>query len=259
MADSQRVPDSNPAEVRLAPRDAEFEELSRELARKELQLATLQNRLLVFERRYANTVGVLFAELDSLGKQIAAEQLRLHPDEEEYREGFQRAERKARASQDGVDGVGPRGEGEAFRPSEELRNLYRKVAKAVHPDLATDEADRAYRNTLMARANEAYRNGDLEALRQILNEWEQRGERPPSAEARPALSDRMTQRISQIRARIREIDRTIAELKQSELYQLMLKVEQAEEERRDLLGDMARDLQHRIRSAKTLLESLRQQ
>jgi DnaJ-domain-containing protein 1 len=43
-----------------------------------------------------------------------------------------------------------------FRPSDSLKKLYREVAKQVHPDLATDEADRARQRELMAAANQAY-------------------------------------------------------------------------------------------------------
>src|ERR1035438_4594398 len=56
--------------------------------------------------------------------------------------------------------------------STELKTLYREVAKRVHPDLATDEADRHKREQLMAEANAAYQRGDADALRRILEEYE---------------------------------------------------------------------------------------
>ena len=49
----------------------------------------------------------------------------------------------------------------------------------------------------------------------------------------------------------------IDQLRGSELHRLMVKVEQAELERRDLLGEMARDIRYRIREAKELLDNLR--
>lgn len=55
-----------------------------------------------------------------------------------------------------------------FLPSAELRTLYREVAKRIHPDLATDEADRLKREQLMAEANAAYQKGDAQSLRRSL-------------------------------------------------------------------------------------------
>jgi hypothetical protein len=102
-------------------REAEFEALSRELAEKELELATLENELAIFERRYAATVGVLFAELDRLDREIAREMMRLHP-EDAYRQNFSHAEEKARASQDAVGGLVEKPSKPPFHPCEELKN-----------------------------------------------------------------------------------------------------------------------------------------
>ena len=48
----------------------------------------------------------------------------------------------------------------AFKPSQNLKQLYRDVAKLIHPDLATDEKERLRRQELMAQVNQAYENGD---------------------------------------------------------------------------------------------------
>jgi hypothetical protein len=52
-------------------------------------------------------------------------------------------------------------------PSQDLRNLYRSLARLCHPDLATDEADRSRRQELMRRINAAWHAQDLGALREI--------------------------------------------------------------------------------------------
>src|SRR6185437_4455398 len=58
-----------------------------------------------------------------------------------------------------------------FNPSEELKKLYREVAKTCHPDLADDDEERAHRHTFMTRANEAYEANNAERLAQVLGEW----------------------------------------------------------------------------------------
>ena len=249
---------SNQAEQHLVNQETEFDRLSRELAERELDLATLENELSAFEKRYARTVGILFAEQDLLEREIARELLRLHP-EEKYQQGFHRAEKKARTSQEAVNDKTKQDEKQAYIPTEEIKNLYRKVAKTIHPDLAVNEAERAFRTDLMARANAAYKIGDKQGLEQILYEWEHREEKSFIPEEESKRSDQLERKIAQIKHRLQEIETRIGELKKSDLYQLLLKVEQADREGRDLLGDMAKELQRQILEAKKLLNSLKQQ
>ena len=53
-------------------------------------------------------------------------------------------------------------------PSPELKQLWIRVLRRVHPDLAIDEQDRIRCERLTKLANEAYQAGDLEALRAVL-------------------------------------------------------------------------------------------
>jgi|ERR1700677_2887483 hypothetical protein len=53
-------------------------------------------------------------------------------------------------------------------PSPELKHLWIRVIKRVHPDLAIDEQDRIRCERLTKLANEAYQAGDVEALRAVL-------------------------------------------------------------------------------------------
>src|ERR1700680_1525233 len=53
-------------------------------------------------------------------------------------------------------------------PSRTLKQLWIRVLKRVHPDLAIDEQDRIRCERLTKLANEAYQAGDLEALRGVL-------------------------------------------------------------------------------------------
>jgi hypothetical protein len=238
-------------------RNAEFESLSKELAEKELELSTLENKLSWFEGKYARTVGILFADLDEIEKEIAKELLRLNP-KDEFRKGFQRAEKKAKASRDAVDGKIAQGDKKPFEPSDELKNLFRKVAKAIHPDFATNPQERELRNTLMGRAIEAYEKGDVEGLKKILDEWENRDKEIHPEKTESPQFDQLEMKIRQIKLRINEIELKVSELKKSELYQLMVKVEQAEKEGRDLLDEMSKQLQAQIIEANKLLASLQQ-
>ena len=56
--------------------------------------------------------------------------------------------------------------------SARVARMAREAAKRIHPDLATDPADRERRTRFMADANRAYETGDAEALQRILDEYQ---------------------------------------------------------------------------------------
>ena len=151
----------------------EFEILTKKLVAKELEFANLQHKLARFEQVYIQIVGVLLAELDELEVQIAREVTRLNPTEDS-RKNYQRAERRANASHESVRKNRDKEGSKELTPSKELKEIFLKVAKTIHPDLAANEGEIAYRTNLMAKANDAYQNGDYETLNQILDEWEQK-------------------------------------------------------------------------------------
>ena len=54
-------------------------------------------------------------------------------------------------------------------PPQDLKQMYRKLARRYHPDLAADDADRLHRTRLMAMINEAYRERDKDALLALMD------------------------------------------------------------------------------------------
>jgi hypothetical protein len=66
-----------------------------------------------------------------------------------------------------------RREAEEKEASQSVREVYRKLASALHPDRADDEADRVSRTALMQRVNRAYEAKDLLALFALQLEIEQ--------------------------------------------------------------------------------------
>lgn len=120
-----------------------------------------------------------------------------------------------------------------------LKTLYRGVAKAVHPDLAADEAECLRRQELMALANEAYQAGNRQVLIDLLSEWEQA---PVSygSELDIALElVRVIRQLAAIQQNIHAVVRQTEELKQSDIYHFKLRVDDALSDGVDLLVDMA--------------------
>lgn len=66
-----------------------------------------------------------------------------------------------------------RAEAEAQAVTQSLREIYRKLASALHPDRETDPLQREAKNALMQRANQAYAANDLLTLLELQLQTEQ--------------------------------------------------------------------------------------
>ena len=64
-------------------------------------------------------------------------------------------------------------EEEARQVTQTVREVFRKLASALHPDRATDDADRSARTAMMQRVNRAYETNNLLALLELQLEIEQ--------------------------------------------------------------------------------------
>ena len=56
---------------------------------------------------------------------------------------------------------------DSFDPRQSLREVYRKLASALHPDRGIDHEDRQWRTEIMQRVNQAYADADLLALLEL--------------------------------------------------------------------------------------------
>jgi len=239
---------STPEKQELEKKREELALLEAELIQRELDLASLRAELTDFERRYLRIVGVLYAELDEIEAQIAEAQARRRPSDSKAQEQAARARAQAQESSETTRAIAE----PKPRPTESLKKLFREVAKRIHPDLATNDADRARRQKLMAEANAAYENGDEAKLRSILEEWESSPETVEGEGVGPELI-RVIRKIAQIQRRLSEIDTEIRQLSASDPCQLRAKANEAEDQGRDLLKEMASQVGHQITDAKRRL------
>jgi hypothetical protein len=107
----------------------------------------------------------------------------------------------------------------------------------------------------MAEANRAFEEGDEAGLRRILDEYESS---PEAVKGEGAAADliRVIRKIAQVNRRLLEIEKDVAFLKKSELFELKGKVDRAATEGRDLLREMAKDLDAQIAVSRERLKSL---
>ena len=134
----------------------------------------------------------------------------------------------------------------------EILLFNQEAAKRLHPDLATDPVERERRTRLMAEANRAYEEGDVARLQAILDEWESSPE-SVKGEGPGAELVRVIRKIAQIEARLHTIEGEMSQLKEWDLYQIRAKVDEAGREGRDLLGEMAAQVDRKVVAARKRL------
>lgn len=246
-----------PEEEELKLKKQELQGLESKLIELELQLVGLRGELSAFERLYLKRVGILYAELDEIEAQIAELLAQRDPGNRKAQGAAKEARARADESRTGADELAVR-ETTRFAPPPSLKSLYREVARRIHPDLALNEADRAKRQRLMAQANQAYENGDEGKLRAILEEYETSPE-AVFGEGTGVDLVRVIRKIAQVRRRLSEIDAEMEQIIMSELFELKKKVDEAANQGRDVLNEMASTIQSQIAERQAELKKTREQ
>lgn len=249
------TPRPKPEEEELSLKRQELQALENQLVERELYLVGLRGELSAFEKLYLKTVAVLYAELDEIEAQIAEVRARQEPSNREAQDAARDARARAEETRTSTTWIAL-GESVEFAPSPSLKSLYREVAKQIHPDLASDELDRAKRQRLMADANKAYEDGDEARLRAILEEYESSPETVQGEGTAPDLV-RVIRKIAQVKRRLREIEEDVQRILKSEVAQLKSRVDEASKQGRELLVEMAEAVQNEIRRANQQLSDLR--
>ena len=131
-----------PEEWELKRKQIELSNHENTLAQRELELATLHAELRIFQTRYLKILGGLYSRLDEIEAKIAERQAKLNPDNNAARQKADEARSQAQESaketeearkKSDISKANPQYD---FKPSENLKKLYREVAKRIHPDLA---------------------------------------------------------------------------------------------------------------------------
>jgi hypothetical protein len=107
----------------------------------------------------------------------------------------------------------------------------------------------------MAEVNLAYENGDDAKLRSILADWVSS---PDTVEGEGVGAEliRAIRKIAQIQKRLSNIEAETQQLHTSDLYQLRAKTDEAHKQGRDLLEEMASQVEQQIEAAKERVASV---
>lgn len=128
---------------------------------------------------------------------------------------------------------------------DEIKQQYRELARRFHPDMAMDEADRAYRTQMMMAINAAYTARDLEKLQTLALEPDA-SHLIDTAQTDAQLHKAIWQEIARCQRRLAEIEADLARLDQHRSSQLMAQQKMAEAEGGDFWVGMESQLQDQI-------------
>lgn len=128
--------------------------------------------------------------------------------------------------------------------NDELKHLYRQLARRFHPDFALDEEDRVYRTSMMMEINTAYAVGDLIRLQELALEPDPQ----PHLLTDEDMVEALLREWHRCQRRMKEIEMEFARLEAHPSAELMRRAEAADAEGWDLLDELASELRERIAS-----------
>ena len=133
----------------------------------------------------------------------------------------------------------------------DIKELYRDLAKRVHPDLSPDADDRERRGALMADINEAYAQADRAALAAILARLGASDGREFDAGSDWLLAER--ERLDGV---IRDLRSDIAELNRSDWIVMKLDAALARSRGIDWFGRVRRQIESQVAAQRAVLDEL---
>lgn len=244
-----------PEEVELNKKRRLLDRLNHRLADREEEALDLGGEIERFETRYTMEVGKLYSQQDEIDAQIAEEELKLVPDDEDIKKRVEELRRLAEESAARTRAAEEKSE-ERYEPTVEAKKAYHNIARAIHPDLALDAAEKERRHGLMAELNRAYSSGDQQMLDRLVEEYRV----SPEMVVGTSIGDdlvRCIRQISQVRTRLENIKVEMAAHRESDLFELFEKYRAEGAEGRDLLKQMAERAKTHIKKTERRLENLR--
>ncbi|MGJ3239632.1 MAG: DnaJ domain-containing protein [Anaerolineae bacterium] len=151
---------------------------------------------------------------------------------------------------------------EAPRPkSQSIKQVYRKLARLYHPDLAQGEEDREQRTKIMALINNAYQSGDADLL-YTLDETVTDSQ-APRFDSQMSLAmlqlHGLQQQYHDLAVQIRDLREKQHDLRYGHMMELKLEESLAQARGENFLDDLIDDLQTEYWAYMRELDALRQQ
>lgn len=242
----------------------ELNQVQTEIEDVESDLIGREEDLRAFEFEFEAQVGYLMAQLVQLEAEVNdyLQQIKVMRTERTFGEGYRTVEDQYNATWNT-----PRQKNfESKRPPKpppltaaRLKKVYRDLARRYHPDLAADEADRAYRTAKMTAINDAYKAGSLVEMMALAEEKEEvvqievgreerveRGTAVPTSQTEDDLVLILNQELERRRGHLFQVQDALRNFHHRPMVELALEVQFARKQGRDLLAEMAMEAQRKI-------------
>lgn len=248
-----------------------LEQVHQALVDAEADLVDQMADIAAFEFEFEAHVGHLLDQLAAVEAEVDhyLQRIRRMRDETKFGEGYTSVEQQFKEawtpSSKATSAEPPPATKPPPTPNEaQIKKLYRRLARAFHPDMAQDDADRVYRTQMMAAINDAYAARSMAELMAIERELAGREEKEKTADPRDALSDAdmimaLQNEIKRCRRRRLEIELEVQNLHNRSMVELALEVKLARKEGHDLLAEMSTELERKIARKTVERDMLRSQ
>ena len=128
----------------------------------------------------------------------------------------------------------------------DIKLLYRKLARRYHPDLARSEADRSVSNEQMSEINRAYNAGDMKTLMRLAGIVLPYGIQPPQSATEGHHRKRTETELEEVERRLKSVQQQINRMSNLPIVKLSLEVKLTKRQARNLLREMAAELQYKV-------------
>jgi muconolactone delta-isomerase len=243
----------------------ELQKTLEQLKIAEAELSELNRQLSAFEAVVDAQLGALLDQLSELNAETASLDATLRhirearlfgSDQMQYLEGAPQPARKSNMAEVSPLGLADRATihakdgaraGSAALPVPDIKTLYRKLARRHHPDLAQNSADRLAAHEQMAEINRLYQAGDIRALMRLAGMWLPYGlELPDDLSLLKGKTSISLSEQEQAEQKLKAVRAQISRLSDLPILKLSLDVKLARHQGRNLLREMAGELQYKV-------------
>jgi len=237
---------------KIARLRVEVEAARTDLIEAEAELADYRADIEAFEFLYAARLAERLAVLTAVEAEVAdwLDRIQRRRNEQTFGTDFRSVDEQYRRTWQQPPQAAPKRPSEPVSQSTEvqIKKLYRQLARRLHPDLTTDAADRAYRTELMTAVNDAYAARSLAELLAVARQLDgdQPAAPPATAQTETDMIHALEEELNRCRRSLRRIRLERQSLHTNPMVSLSLEVKLAQRQGRDLLGEIAAELDRKI-------------